>query len=130
MRAVLTTTKPSAAHRAIAIDWPLLILTLLIALIGVVNLYSATAPLLLVPQKQGLTDLYVKQITWLVAGGVAAAAVIAIDYRHFERLAYFIYGGGLLLLLSFLCSVATSTGPRGGLKSEAKVASTCSLRST
>lgn len=76
------------------IDWPLLIAVLLIALVGVVNLYSATSV-----AKGGLADLYVTQIYWLVAGGIAAVVVAAIDYRHFERLAYVIYGGGILLLL-------------------------------
>jgi rod shape determining protein RodA len=76
------------------LDWPLLIAVLLIALIGVVNLYSATSV-----AKGGLADLYVTQIYWLVAGGIAAVVVAAIDYRHFERLAYVIYGGGILLLL-------------------------------
>jgi rod shape determining protein RodA len=76
------------------LDWPLLIAVLLIALVGVVNLYSATSV-----AKGGLADLYVTQIYWLVAGGIAAVVVAAIDYRHFERLAYVIYGGGILLLL-------------------------------
>lgn len=76
------------------IDWPLLIGILLIAVIGIVNLYSATSV-----AKGGLADLYVTQIYWLVAGGICATVVAAIDYRHFERLAYVIYGGGILLLL-------------------------------
>lgn len=76
------------------IDWPLLVAVLLIALVGVVNLYSATSV-----AKGGLADLYVTQIYWLVAGGIAAVVVAAIDYRHFERLAYVIYGGGILLLV-------------------------------
>ena len=76
------------------IDWPLLSAVLLIAVIGVVNLYSATSV-----ARGGRADLYVTQIYWLVAGGIAAAAAAAIDYRHFERLGYLIYGGGILLLL-------------------------------
>ncbi len=76
------------------IDWPLLVVVSLIALIGVVNLYSATSV-----ARAGIADLYVTQIYWLVAGGVAATFVASVDYRHFERLAYFIYGGGILLLL-------------------------------
>ncbi len=76
------------------IDWPLLSAVLMIALIGVVNLYSATSV-----ARGGRADLYVTQIYWLVAGGIAATVVTAIDYRHFERLAYVIYGGGILLLL-------------------------------
>jgi len=76
------------------IDWPLLIAVLLIGVVGIINLYSATSV-----AKGGLADLYVTQIYWLVAGGIAAVFVAAIDYRHFERLAYVIYGGGILLLL-------------------------------
>lgn len=77
-----------------AIDWPLLVAVMLIGLVGVVNLYSATSV-----AKGGLADLYVTQIYWLVAGSIAGTVVAAIDYRHFERLAYVIYGGGILLLL-------------------------------
>lgn len=76
------------------IDWPLLIVVALIAVIGVVNLYSATSV-----SRAGIADLYVTQIYWLVAGGIAATVVASIDYRHFERLAYPIYGGGIVLLL-------------------------------
>jgi len=89
---VITRT-PNVRTRDV-IDWPLLIAVLLIAVVGIVNLYSATSV-----AKGGLADLYVTQIYWLVAGGIAAVIVAAIDYRHFERLAYVIYGGGILLLL-------------------------------
>ena len=77
-----------------AIDWPLLVGVMLIGLVGVVNLYSATSV-----AKGGLADLYVTQIYWLVAGSIVGTLVAVIDYRHFERLAYVIYGGGILLLL-------------------------------
>jgi rod shape determining protein RodA len=76
------------------IDWPLLVAVVLIALVGVVNLYSATSI-----AKKALSDLYLTQIYWFVAGGIAATAAAAIDYRHFERLAYVIYGIGILMLL-------------------------------
>ena len=49
------------------IDWPLLIVVALIAVVGVVNLYSATSV-----ARAGIADLYVKQIYWLVAGGIEA----------------------------------------------------------
>jgi len=83
-----------AARVRDTMDWPLLITTLLIAVVGVVNLYSATSV-----AKGGLADLYVTQVQWMVLGGICAAAVAALDYRHFERLGYVIYGGGILLLL-------------------------------
>ena len=90
--------RPSALGRVArareGIDWALLIGVLIIAVIGVINLYSATSV-----AKAGRADLYVTQIYWLVAGGIAATLAAAIDYRHFERLAYVIYGGGIVLLL-------------------------------
>jgi rod shape determining protein RodA len=76
------------------IDWPLLVAVVLIALIGVVNLYSATSV-----AKKALSDLYLTQIYWFVAGGIAATAASVIDYRNVERLAYIIYGIGILMLL-------------------------------
>ncbi|MGZ5971465.1 MAG: rod shape-determining protein RodA, partial [Polyangiales bacterium] len=76
------------------IDWPLLVAVMLIALVGVVNLYSATSV-----SKKALTELYMTQVYYLVGGGIAASLAAAIDYRHFERLAYIIYGSGILLLL-------------------------------
>jgi rod shape determining protein RodA len=83
------------------IDWPLLLAVLAIAVIGVLNLYSATSVLSQahVAAKRALSEVYITQIYWLVAGGIAAAAAAAIDYRHFERLGYVIYGGGILLLV-------------------------------
>lgn len=82
------------ARTRVHVDWALLVGVLLIALVGVINLYSATSV-----AKAGRADLYVTQIYWLVAGGIAATLAAAIDYRHFERLAYVIYGGGIVLLL-------------------------------
>jgi rod shape determining protein RodA len=38
-------------------------------------------------------------VYWLVLGGIFATVVAAIDYRHFERLGYALYGFGIVLLL-------------------------------
>ena len=77
------------------IDWILLGLTVIISVIGVVNLYStgkaAEAP-----------DLYLSQIYFLVFGGCAAFIVAIIDYRHYERFGYLIYAVGIFLLIAVL----------------------------
>src|SRR5262249_6740461 len=40
---------------------------------------------------------------WLVAGGILAVFAASVDYRHFERLGYVIYIGGVVcLVLVFL----------------------------
>ena len=44
------------------------------------------------------SDDYIQQIYWLVGGGILATVVAAIDYRHYERLGYALYGVGIVLL--------------------------------
>jgi rod shape determining protein RodA len=75
-------------------DWALFLVTAALAVIGVVNLYSATSVV-----RAALSDLYVQQVYWLVAGGILAALAAAIDYRWIERYGYAIYGFGVVLLL-------------------------------
>ena len=75
-------------------DWPLFISVAALAVIGVINLYSATS----VGRTVHAED-YIQQIYWLVGGGLLATVVAAIDYRHYERLGYVLYGGGVVLLL-------------------------------
>ncbi len=75
-------------------DWPLFLSVALIAVIGVINLYSATSV-----AKTQLQDVYIQQIYWLFVGGLVAAFVAAIDYRHYERLAYGFYLFGIVLLV-------------------------------
>jgi rod shape determining protein RodA len=75
-------------------DWTLFIAVAALAVIGVINLYSATSV-----YKGADSDDYIQQIYWLVGGGILATLVAAIDYRHYERLGYALYGGGVVLLL-------------------------------
>lgn len=86
-------------------DWPLFLSIILISVLGVVNLYSATSPYIDVQSKSGLADVYVAQVYWLVVGGLLGILVALIDYRNFERLAYIVYGGGVLfVILTFVLS--------------------------
>jgi len=75
-------------------DWTLFIAVAALAVIGIINLYSATSVV-----KGSHSDDYIQQIYWLVAGGILASLVAAIDYRHYERLGYALYGVGVVLLL-------------------------------
>jgi rod shape determining protein RodA len=75
-------------------DWALFLVAAGLAVAGVVNLYSATSVV-----KASLSDLYVQQVYWLVAGGILGALAAAIDYRYIERYGYAIYGFGVVLLL-------------------------------
>ncbi|MGH7269164.1 MAG: FtsW/RodA/SpoVE family cell cycle protein, partial [Polyangiaceae bacterium] len=75
-------------------DWTLFIAVATLAVIGVINLYSATSV-----SHGAHADDYIQQIYWLVGGGILATAVAAIDYRHYERLGYVLYAVGVVSLL-------------------------------
>lgn len=75
-------------------DWPLFLTASALAVIGVINLYSATSV-----SRAALADIYIQQFYWLVLGGILGAVVAVIDYRHYERLGYVLYGVGIILLI-------------------------------
>jgi rod shape determining protein RodA len=74
-------------------DWPLFISAVGIAVLGVINLYSATS---VYTGKRA--ELYINQIQWLAIGGILAGVLLAIDYRHLERLGYALYAFGVFNL--------------------------------
>ncbi len=81
-----------------AFDWPLFVMVSTLAVVGVVNLYSATSAM--PPQ---LREIYIQQIYWLTFGAAAAVLVASIDYRYYERYAWVGYGIGIaMLVLVFL----------------------------
>jgi rod shape determining protein RodA len=71
-------------------DWALFASAAAIAVIGVINLYSATSV--------ARAELYITQIYWMALGTGVAVLVAAVDYRHYERFGYAIYGVGVALL--------------------------------
>ncbi len=75
-------------------DWPLFVTTAAIAVVGIVNLYSATSAA--GPSK---ADIYIQQIYWMTLGAGVAVLIAAIDYRHFERHGWIAYGAGIVLLV-------------------------------
>jgi rod shape determining protein RodA len=75
-------------------DWPLFIGAALVAVIGIVNLYSATSV-----YSGARAEQYVNQVYWLVAGGILAVFAAAVDYRHFERMGYIVYVSGVVFLI-------------------------------
>ena len=76
------------------IDWPLIVTTSAIAVVGVVNLYSATSA-----AGAAKSELYLQQIYWLFLGGGVAALLVAFDYRYLEKQGWVIYAVGIFLLL-------------------------------
>ena len=86
-------------------DWVLLITVLLIAGIGIANLYSATHSWHSVG-----TPLYLKQLLWLSGGVLLAQLICLFDYRHLEHFAIHIYGLSLGLLVYVLVVGKTTMG--------------------
>jgi rod shape determining protein RodA len=84
----------SSARARDNFDWPLFLFAALLAVIGVINLYSATSV-----SKASLAEIYIQQVYFLVVGGILATAAAAIDYRAFERFGYPLYVFGIVLLL-------------------------------
>ena len=64
-------------------DWPLLATVVLIAAMGVANIYSST-----LPHTGDFTPLYVKQIYWLLLGMALMFFILSFDYRTLVRYAY------------------------------------------
>jgi rod shape determining protein RodA len=78
-------------------DWPLFIGAVLIAVLGVVNLYSATSV-----YQTAIAERYISQLYWLLGAGVVGAVICAFDYRHVERYGYVVYVVGVFCLLIVL----------------------------
>lgn len=86
-------------------DWKLLGLIITIISLGIVNIYSASAPYN-VPG----TPYALKQVYWITAGLILLVSVCSIDYHLFEDIAYWFYGFLLVLLVGVLFLGKTSMG--------------------
>ncbi|MHB8708506.1 MAG: rod shape-determining protein RodA, partial [Desulfuromonadales bacterium] len=60
-------------------DWIFMLLVVLVAVIGIVNLFSATAG-----WTTAATPIYLKQVFWFGLGMLIVVAVCLFDYRHLE----------------------------------------------
>jgi len=75
-------------------DWTLLAIVLLLASIGILNLYSASSGEVVFG-----TPLYLKQIFWLLIGLAMMVMIAFIEYRFYSDIAYIIYAVTLCFLL-------------------------------
>ena len=79
-------------------DWTLLIITLLLAVVGFLTLYSATATM-----SNGSHNLiYIKQIIWFCAGFIIMVMAFMINYKLLDQWADILYIFCIILLLSVL----------------------------
>ena len=75
-------------------DWTLLGIVLLIASIGILNIYSTTSG----GEISG-TPLYLKQIFWLLIGLAVMVAIAFTEYRFYLDFAYIVYAVAFFFLL-------------------------------
>jgi rod shape determining protein RodA len=77
------------------IDWILLGLVVVISGIGILNLFSASGAAYGMP-------VHISQSLWFAIGSVVAVLTMLVDYKWFERWAYFVFGAVCLLLVAVL----------------------------
>jgi len=86
-------------------DWALFVFVVLIALLGVVNIYSASAS-----YKLAAAPYYLRQLSWIGAGLVLMLLACSIDYHLLEDLSYWVYGLVVVLLVVVLVAGKTTMG--------------------
>jgi rod shape determining protein RodA len=80
------------------LDWPLVFLSLALALFGVVTIYSITL------DDPRIRTAAARQAVWLVLGLIAGGVLLLEDYRRYLRYAFIFFGivAGLLILTHVL----------------------------
>ena len=86
------------------IDWLTILVTALLALSGLLTVYSATFT--------NGPSIYRREFYWLLIGGVMLAAAVVVNYSVIERFAYVIYGSSAALLLSVFFIGKTMSGAK------------------
>jgi rod shape determining protein RodA len=87
-------------------DWITLAVAILICLVGIMTIYSATRPLSDEPH----LSFYLKQILWLALGLFALLLVAWVDYIWIERSSRILYIGGIFLLVAVFFLGRTGMG--------------------
>jgi rod shape determining protein RodA len=87
-------------------DWITLSVTVLIALIGIMTIYSATRPL----EDGSHSVFYIKQSIWLLMGLIAVFFIATVDYVWLSRFSLFLYVIGLCLLIAVFLIGKTGMG--------------------
>ena len=76
------------------VEWKILIVAIILSLIGLVALFSAT-------QENNYDEFY-KQLIWLVVSLVAMVTIMFISYEMLIKIAPILYGSAIILLIAVL----------------------------
>src|SRR3989304_4821833 len=86
-------------------DWVVFLITISLAITGIVNIYSATL-------MDSDTSFYEKQLIWFLIGLVLMTSITFINYIHLERFAYPVYILSIILLAATLIMGRTTAGAK------------------
>jgi rod shape determining protein RodA len=92
-------------------DWTLLGIVLILAGVGILNLYSATSN----GEVSG-SPVYLRQLFWLLIGLAVMIAVAFTEYRFYSDFAYVAHGLTLFLLLTVLAFGSAASGAQRWIK--------------
>ncbi|QEM68115.1 rod shape-determining protein RodA [Geobacter sp. FeAm09] len=87
------------------IDWMLIGFVAAICLLGIMNIYSATASYKIVG-----APYYLKQFNWVLFGLLVVTVICSIDYHILEDFSYWFYGFLIVLLVAVLVVGRRSMG--------------------
>lgn len=76
-------------------DWGLPVVAIIISLISIATIYSATRPVIDSEQQ----SFYLRQLYWFCFGFIGFLFIIMIDYRHIIRFAYILFMVGVAMLI-------------------------------
>jgi rod shape determining protein RodA len=94
------------------VDWVTSVIPVIIAVFGIMTIYSATRPLFEMHQP----SFYMRQIIWLLIGIVALLLTISFDYTRLMKYAYHIFIAGIVLLVLTLILGKEGMGAQRWLK--------------
>lgn len=87
-------------------DWFLFLLMVIIASFGILNMYSATYPMM----DMGGSQVFIRQVYWFLVGAGVFLIALGFNYSVLERWAYPLYFLTLLLLVLVLIIGEVSSG--------------------
>jgi len=87
-------------------DWVTLCVAVLISLVGIMTIYSATRPL----GAEEQSAYYIKQMSWLILGLFVLLFVVSIDYMWINRFSLPVYIIGIMLLIAVFILGRTGMG--------------------
>lgn len=88
-------------------DWVTLSLIILLTIVGIATIYSATRPAL---SGGEMPSFYIRQFYWLLVSILALIATVSFDYIWLRRFSYVLYSLGAFLLLLVLALGRTGMG--------------------